>query len=118
MSEYEELYENIVKIFKRTFTQYTTQTECVLALYFNLTDNKADTAKKLDKMIKDNGYKPQTSTPYLLRALSENGYADTAYDLLLQEEYPSWLYEVNQALQQYGNTGMELKRTAHSGVTI
>ena len=28
-------------------------------------------------------------------ALSENGYVKTAYSLLLQEEYPSWLYEVN-----------------------
>lgn len=98
MSEYEQLYENIVETFKKTFTAYTTQTECVLALYFNLTDNKADVAKQLDKMIKDNGNRLQTGfvgTPYLLYALSENGYADTAYDLLLQEEYPSWLYEVN-----------------------
>ena len=35
-------------------------------------------------------------TPYLLHALSENGYMDLAYDLLLQEEYPSWLYSVNK----------------------
>ena len=34
-------------------------------------------------------------TPYLLRALSDNGYADVAYNLLLQEEYPSWLFSVN-----------------------
>lgn len=98
MSDYEELYKNIVKTFKKTFTKYTTQTECVLALYFDLTDNKDETAKQLDKMIKANGNKLQTGfvgTPYLLYALSENGYTDTAYDLLLQEEYPSWLYEVN-----------------------
>ena len=49
-------------------------------------------------MIIANGNKLQTGfvgTPYLLYALSENGYAQTAYSLLLQEEYPSWLYEVN-----------------------
>ncbi len=98
MCEYEELYRNIVSSFKRTFTEYTTQTECVLALYFNLTDNKTATAKQLNDMIISNGNKLQTGfvgTPYLLHALSENGYTETAYSLLLQEEYPSWLYEVN-----------------------
>lgn len=98
MSEYEELHRNIVSTFKQTFTEYSTQTECVLALYFDLTDNRADAAKQLDEMIKANDDKLQTGfvgTPYLLYALSENGYTDTAYNLLLQEEYPSWLYEVN-----------------------
>lgn len=67
-------------------------------MHFNLTDNKAEVAKSLDEMIKKNGNKLQTGfvgTPYLLHALSENGYAKTAYDLLFQEDYPSWLYEVN-----------------------
>ncbi len=98
MTEYEELYKNIANTFKKTFTSYTTQTECVLALYFNLTDNKEQVAKQLNDMIVSNGMKLQTGfvgTPYLLYALSENGYAETAYSLLLQEEYPSWLYEVN-----------------------
>ncbi|MDO5398115.1 MAG: family 78 glycoside hydrolase catalytic domain [bacterium] len=98
MFEYEELHKNIVSTFKKTFTEYFTQTECVLALYFNLTDNKEETAKQLNDMIVSNGNKLQTGfvgTPYLLYALSENGYAKTAYSLLLQEEYPSWLYEVN-----------------------
>lgn len=98
MSEYEELHRNIVSTFKKTFTEYSTQTECVLALYFNLTDNKAETAKQLNDMIVSNGNKLKTGfvgTPYLLYALSENGYTETAYSLLLQEEYPSWLYEVN-----------------------
>lgn len=98
MSEYEELHRNIVSTFKKTFTEYSTQTECVLALYFNLTDDKAKTAKQLNDMIVSNGNKLKTGfvgTPYLLYALSENGYAQTAYSLLLQEGYPSWLYEVN-----------------------
>ena len=98
MSEYERFYKNIVSAFKGRYTKYSTQTECVLALYFNLTDNKAETAKQLNDMIIANGNKLQTGfvgTPYLLYALSENGYAEIAYSLLLQEEYPSWLYEVN-----------------------
>ena len=33
-------------------------------------------------------------TPYLCHVLSSEGYTDVAYDLLLQETYPSWLYPV------------------------
>jgi alpha-L-rhamnosidase len=33
-------------------------------------------------------------TPFLCHVLTQNGYADVAYDLLLQETYPSWLYPV------------------------
>ena len=33
-------------------------------------------------------------TPYILHALSENGYTDVAYKLLLEERSPSWLYSV------------------------
>ncbi|MBK8051518.1 MAG: hypothetical protein IPK16_33195 [Anaerolineales bacterium] len=35
-------------------------------------------------------------TPYLCYALSQNGYLDVAYELLLREEYPSWLFPVKQ----------------------
>jgi alpha-L-rhamnosidase len=33
-------------------------------------------------------------TPYLCHVLTRFGYTDVAYDLLLQETYPSWLYPV------------------------
>ena len=98
MTGYEELYKNIKNTFKKTFTKLTTQTEHVLALVFDLTDNKEEVAAALADMIRANGNRLKTGfvgTPYLLYALSENGYADVAYDLLMQEEYPSWLYEVN-----------------------
>ena len=96
---YEELSKNILNKIKERFKEYKTQTECVLALYFNVTDNKRAVAKQLAKMIKDNGTRLQTGfvgTPYLLHALSRNGYTELAYDLLLQEEFPSWLYSVKQ----------------------
>lgn len=98
VTEYEKLYKNIVNTFKKTFDKFTTQTEHVLALVFDLSDNKDKTAASLAKMIRENDNKLRTGfvgTPYLLHALSENGYANVAYDLLLQEEYPSWLYEIN-----------------------
>ncbi len=34
-------------------------------------------------------------TPFILDALSENGYVKNAYDLLFQDKCPSWLYEVD-----------------------
>ena len=34
-------------------------------------------------------------TPVLCRALSDNGANEEAYTLLLNEENPGWLYEVN-----------------------
>jgi alpha-L-rhamnosidase len=35
-------------------------------------------------------------TPFLCRALSDNGYADLAFMLLMRKEYPSWLYPVTK----------------------
>lgn len=99
MSAYEELYKNSVTAFRERFGSCTTQTECVLALYFNLSENKEKIAKQLADNIIRNGKSIKTGfvgTPYILHALSQNGYAELAYDLLLREEYPSWLYEVNK----------------------
>lgn len=76
-----------------------TQTEHTLALQFHLTDHVAETAARLNELVVNNGTRLQTGfvgTPYLLHALSDNGYTETAYGLLLQEAYPSWLFSVNQ----------------------
>ncbi len=97
VSAYEALYENIVRTFKARFPQPKTQTEHVLMLHFRLTDHPQEVAAALNRMVIANGYKMQTGfvgTPYLLHALTDYGYAGTAYALLLQEGYPSWLYEV------------------------
>ncbi len=97
MAAYEVLYERIRAAFRDRF-DLTTQTACVLALAFDLTDDRPAVAARLNRMIRDNGTRLSTGfvgTPHLLYALSDNGYAGTAYDLLLQEAYPSWLYEVD-----------------------
>jgi len=104
VAEYEELYKNIVKAFKERFISdglpvSNTQTAYAIALYFDLCTDKKKTADGLARLVRENGNKLTTGfvgTPYLLHALSENGYADVAFDLLLQEEYPSWLYSVNR----------------------
>ena len=97
-SEYEKLYKNIVSAFKKRFNECNTQTECALALCFDLCDDKAAVVKKLCELIERFNNKLTTGfvgTPYLLEALSSNGYAQKAYDLLLEEGYPSWLFSVN-----------------------
>lgn len=95
---YRELYEKIRERFNDDFPEYHTQTECALALRFGLCKDRKGTAKRLADLIAQNGNRMSTGfvgTPHLLHALSENGYTDLAYTLLLNEEFPSWLYQVN-----------------------
>ena len=92
VSKYERLHSKILEKGRKKFTEFNTQTECVIALYFDFALDKKAVADKLAKMITENGKKLQTGfvgTPYLLHALSQNGYTELAYDLLLQEEFPS-----------------------------
>lgn len=104
MASYEALYQNVRRAFNETYLNsdemaYNTQTAYALMLYFDLVDNKAEIAAKLAQHVKANGNKLTTGfvgTPYLLHALSQNGYAEIAYSLLLQEEYPSWIYSIKQ----------------------
>lgn len=95
--------EKSIKAFRREFMsegrikpEFETQTAAVLALYFGITDNAAETAKQLNDLVTECGHLKTgfVGTPYLLHALSDNGYAETAYSLLLREEYPSWLFSV------------------------
>ena len=77
-----------------------TQTALVLALKFNVVPDKfkertiATLKRKLDEenIHHTTGF---VGTPYLCPVLSDNGLAEYAYTLLLNEDYPSWLYEVN-----------------------
>ena len=99
ISEYERLYQGIVDTFRKTFTDYRTQTEHVLAVHFGLAEDPQKTADALAEMIKACGSKLQTGfvgTPYLLHVLSSYGHTELAYTLLLRTEYPSWLYPVTK----------------------
>ena len=99
VSEYEALYDNIVKTFRQTFTDYRTQTELVLAVHFGLAEDLQKTADQLAEKVIADGKKLQTGfvgTPYLLHVLSSFGHTDLAYTLLLRTEYPSWLYPVTK----------------------
>ena len=99
MADYEALYEKIIAAFRAAFPTYGTQSECVLAAHFHLTEHPQSAADQLAKMVKEAGNQLQTGfvgTPYLLHVLSDYGYAELAYTLLLRKEYPSWLYPVTK----------------------
>ena len=99
MTAYRQLYDHIVKAFRKRFPTYETQTEYVLAIRFHLSENPGETADALAALIEREGVRMKTGfvgTPHLLHALSDYGHAALAYSLLLREEYPSWLYSVNK----------------------
>jgi alpha-L-rhamnosidase len=107
VKEYEDLYNEILKEFRKEFVTpngrlaVATQTAHVLALMFDLLEEKdrKRTADTLVEYLKENKYHLTTGfvgTPYLCHVLSENGYTEIAYKLLLQSDYPSWLYQVTK----------------------
>ncbi len=76
-----------------------TQTACAMALYFGIAKDSEKVAKRLSELVLENDTRLNTGflgTPYLLHALSDNGYEDIAYELLFSEKFPSWLYSVNK----------------------
>lgn len=77
-----------------------TQTSYILILYFGLYhENQKSVLKKgLKNSIEKYGYHLSTGfagTHLLCPALSDNGMNEVAYTLLLNEDYPGWLHEVN-----------------------
>ncbi len=103
--EYAGLYERIVEKFRRTFFRedakmtIQTQTAHIIALYFQLVPEgfrKSVAGRLVSLLQKESGHLVTgfVGTPYFCHALSQNGYVKEAYDLLLQEDFPSWLYQV------------------------
>lgn len=106
-SKYGELYEKIVAAFAEEFftpsgrSSVPTQTAQVLGLTFGILDDKAKkrATAKLMELLEESKFHLTTGfvgTPYLNHALSDNGQNDAAYKLLLQQDYPSWLYPVTK----------------------
>ncbi len=103
------LYTNMLKRIKDAFQkEYLTpsgrlvsgtQTAYVLALNFDMLPEtlRPQAAERLAQNVKDYDHHLTTGflgTPYLCDVLTRFGYTDVAYDLLMQESYPSWLYPV------------------------
>ncbi len=106
-AKYTELYNNIVTAFNnKHVNQQTgklssdTQTAYCLAICFDLIPDPAVYQKVCDNLVArveamgwhlSGGF---VGIEYLLPALTKAGYNDVAYQLLLTETYPSWLYSV------------------------
>lgn len=104
---YSDLLNRIIEAFRREFVTPAgrlaapTQTAHVLTLMFGLVEgqDRERTARELNDLVVNNKYHLTTGfvgTPYLCLVLSDHGYHDTAVRLLLQDNYPSWLYSVSQ----------------------
>ena len=102
-SAYQDLADRLVKGLRTEYFTGTgrfalsTLTAYVLALYFELTENKERTTQELLQKMKDSSFRLETGfvgTPLLCNVLSDAGLGDIAYKLLLNEDYPGWLYEV------------------------
>lgn len=77
------------------------QTAYVIAIAFDLLPpslkkNALERLVDIIRMRKNHISTGFLGTPHICFVLSENGYLDVAYELLLQETYPSWLYPVKK----------------------
>ena len=105
--KYLDLHERIKTAFNGKFLKddgslkAQTQTAHILCLHFDLVPGalKPKIAQDLKSLLTCNDGNLNTGfvgTPYFCFALSNNGYVDEAYNLLLKETYPSWLHQVKQ----------------------
>jgi alpha-L-rhamnosidase len=104
-AKYSALLEKIKQAFQQEYVTANgrlasnTQTAYALALAFDLLPEnmRAGAAQRLANDVKAFQNHLTTGflgTPYLCHVLSNNGFVDVAYALLMQETYPSWLYPV------------------------
>lgn len=106
-AKYEQLFQDIKAAFNRRYVgadgriQGNTQCAYAMALKFELLpeDLRPKAAQYLEEDIQAKGEHLSTGfvgVSYLLPVLTQAGKADTAYRLLLQDTFPSWLFSVKQ----------------------
>lgn len=106
-SKYAGLHRRVKAAFNREFVSPVgrvvgdTQTGYLLALGFDLLpkSKQAHAVEQLVLLIESRKWKLSTGfvgTPLLAPVLTRYGRPDVAYRLLMQKEYPSWLYTVLQ----------------------
>lgn len=102
---YAALHENIRNAFRKTFLDKDGhikkgfQSIYVLAVWFDLLNEKERkiALEDLVEDIKKRNYHLATGfvgTPYLCFVLSDHGYIDAAYKILMQDTPPGWLYPI------------------------
>jgi len=106
-AKYRQLFDDIKSAFNKKYVaadgriQGNTQCCYALALKFDLLpdDLRAKAAQYLEDDIKAKGWHLSTGfvgVSHLLPVLTQAGKVDTAYKLLLQDTFPSWLFSVKQ----------------------
>lgn len=102
--EYRKLADEILAAIRQTYFDENglcvcrTQTGSALAIQFGLSEKIREEGEALAGRIRENDGHLNTGfvgTPILCQALTKSGHHDIAVDLLLNEEYPGWLYSVN-----------------------
>ncbi|MDH7599366.1 MAG: glycoside hydrolase family 78 protein [Sedimentisphaerales bacterium] len=103
---YAKLLEGIRSAFQREFVSLNarvasnTQTAYCLALGFGLLPpgQRQQAASRLAADVRQFGHLTTgfLGTPLICQVLTEYGYLDLAYMLLLRKDYPSWLYPVTR----------------------
>lgn len=105
--EYSQLESSLQKEFVEKFfdgegnLNIHTQTAYIISLYFGLVPDKfreKTVEHLLDVWKKEDGHLVTgfVGTPYFTHALSQNGHTKEAYELLLKDDFPSWLYQVKR----------------------
>jgi alpha-L-rhamnosidase len=116
----EELRNNIVQAYQNRFIDNKAmhhphkQGAYIIGLKFGLFPEhlRTQALDNLLKLLRDKSNHLATgflSTPYFLEVLSENDELDEAYSLLLQDTYPSWLYEVKMGATTIWETWNAIK---------
>ena len=125
---YADIAENAKKAYRHSCTKNgmirsERQCEYVRPIAFGLLDEEeiSKAADALNALVVKNNYHLNTgflSTPDLCRVLAENGHADTAYGLLLQEDCPGWLYAVKKGATTIWETwdGVRADGTVHDSL--
>ena len=105
-----EKYLAISENAKKAYQYYFTENNCITSsrmckyvrpLALDLLDDntKKNVEKELIKMVREDGHHIGTgflSTPFILKVLSDAGYLEDAYQMLENDDYPSWIYEIRQ----------------------
>ena len=120
---YFDLAQKIKKAFNEQFFNKTTalycsgtQTELSGPLYWGLVPDefRQKVADNLYKKVQETNFHLDVGllgTKALLNALSENGYADAAYKIASQEDFPSWGYWIkNGATTLYENWPLDVEK--------
>lgn len=102
--QYEKLKTLIIDSYRRHFIHgghisARTQTAQIITLYFGLAEEKdrPGIVHDLLQLLEENGGHINTGfigTPYFCHALSQNGCVNEAFELLMKEDFPSWLYQI------------------------